>query len=206
MRIRDAFSALTLLLLLVSVASAQVYSPTEAAHDASSAPSAVDTKGFQLGIGLNGSSLRAENSDTESGAGFHVRLGYGVSRNITLFFGGAGASMNDDEYSLGQADLGIRGYFPGKSRWVPFLEGAVTGRALVIDVGYNDNLEVTGTGFTAGGGVDYYVSRSVGLGVHLNYTFGEFTDAKMGKERASLGNDSFSATGARFNMGLTWWP
>jgi hypothetical protein len=206
MRIQTMVAALALLFIMTAAASAQVYAPTEATHGGSNTPVTADTKGFHLGLGLNGSAIKSDNSDTESGGGFHFRIGYGITRNVTLFFGGAGASMNDAEYSMGQADLGIRGYFPGNGRWVPFVEGAFTGRALVMDVGYNDNLEFTGAGFTAGGGVDYYVSRSLGIGVNLNWTFGEFTDAKMGSEKASLGSDAFSATSTRFNIGLTWWP
>jgi hypothetical protein len=205
MRIRTSALALTLLLLSTAV-SAQVYAPTESSHGGSNAPLIADTKGFHVGLGLNGSALRKESSDTENGAGFHFRLGYGISRNITVFFGGAGANMNDAEYGMGQADLGIRGYFPRDSRWVPFVEGAFTGRALIMDIGHSDDFEISGNGFTAGGGVDYYVSRGFSIGLNLNWTFGEFTDAKMGTERVSLGNDSFSATSARFNIGLTWWP
>lgn len=202
------FSALILLGLVASPLSAQVYAPTSQPHAGSPVQGVVDTRGFHLGIGLNGSAIRAEDlsTNTESGGGIHLKLGYGVSPNVSLFAAGIAASMEGGDYSLGQFDLGVRGYFPGSSRWVPSVEGAVTGRAMVIDIGMNDDLELTGVGFTFGGGVDYYVAPSASLGVNLGWTVGKFTDAKMGSESGSLGNDSFSALSTRFNVGLTWWP
>lgn len=192
-------------------AGAQVYNPTENPRTSSSPSGSVDTNGFNLGFGLNGSAIRADDisTETESGGGFHLRLGYGVSRSVTLLFGVAGASMNEGEYSLGQADLGARLYFPGSSSWVPFVEGAFTGRALTMDAsvfGGTSDLDVTGVGFTGGAGIDYYVSQAVSLGLGLAYTFGDFTEASMGGETYDLGSDAFSAQTTRFNLGVTWWP
>lgn len=175
------------------------------------APTPADTEGFQIGLGLNGSAIQSDDlsDETESGGGLFFRIGYGFTPSLTVFAGGAGASMNDGEYGLGQFDLGLRLHFPRGSSWVPFVEGAVTGRALVIDssdLGTQDDLEVSGIGFTGGGGLDYYLNRSLSLGVELAWTFGDFTDAKMGGESVDLGDESFGATTSRFNLGLTWWP
>lgn len=205
---RSYASTLILLVLAAAPLNAQVYAPTSQPHDASSAERWVDTRGFHIGLGLNGSAIRADelSSNTESGGGMHVKLGYGVSSKVSLFAAVMGASMEGGDYSLGQFDLGVRGYFPGSSRWVPSLEGALTGRAMVVDVGMSDDLEVTGVGFTVGGGIDYYVAPSASLGANLGWTVGKFTDAKLGDTSASLGSESFSALTTRFNIGLTWWP
>jgi hypothetical protein len=194
---------------LTTPLAAQVHGPTDRPQQGGAA--GVDTRGLQLGIGLNGSSLSAQDfmPETESGGGLFFRIGYGITPRLTVFAGAAGASMNDGEYGLGQVDVGARGYFPGASRWVPFVEGALTARALIFDkadLGTADDLEIFGGGFTLGGGIDFYARSSLSLGAALAWTFGEFTEAKMGDRRESLGDDAFNAGTARFNLGLTWWP
>lgn len=194
-------------LALAGSAGAQVYNPTENPRSGSAPSGTTDTNGFHIGFGLNGSAIQLDesSSDTETGGGLHLRLGYGLNPNITLFLGAAGASMNEGEYSLGQADLGVRAYFPGSSAWVPFIEGAFTGRALTIESGRSE-LDVTGSAWTAGAGIDFYVSPAVSLGLALEYTFGDFTEASMDGRTIDLGSDAFGAQTTRFNLGLTWWP
>ncbi len=147
--------------------------------------------------------------DAENGPGFNFRIGYGFTPSVTLFFGATGASMNEGDYQMGHADLGVRAYFPRSSRFVPFIEGAITGRALVVDGYYfdsPDNFELTGIGFTGGAGVDYYVSSAFSLGLELTYTVGAFSEASMGGVSVELGDEAFDAQSARFNLGFSWWP
>jgi opacity protein-like surface antigen len=202
-------SALTVLAATLLAAAAPL-----AAQPSLDAGRASSTKGFFIGANLNGSALSAEDlsDETENGGGLGLQLGYGFTPRLALVLDGTGARMNSEgeSYTLGHFDIALRYAFTGETRrWVPFLEGGYSGRAANIeDVSLDgitsDDLSISGTGFTFGGGIQYYTSPAIALGVGLKWTTGEFDTVEYGGESADgLGID---ATSARFNFGFTWYP
>jgi opacity protein-like surface antigen len=170
------------------------------------------TSGITLGVYLNGSSVKAEDqNESESGGGLSVRLGYGFSENLQLYAAGTGANIEyadaDDTYGMGHFDLGARYMFgSGLNSARPYLNAAFSGRAASFDFG-TETADLRGTGFTVGGGLEYFVNPSLAFEGGLDLTFGEFSEGRVGSGSwQDLGAESFRATSGRFNLGLAWHP
>ena len=66
------------------------------------------------------------------------------------------------------------------------------------------DLEISGGGFTFGGGLQYHVAPPVSLGASLRVTVGEFTTVKI--NNVSVDGFELDATSTRLTIGVTWWP
>ena len=204
---RTSVAALAALLLAAAPAAAQT-------GDAGAAV-ASSTKGFFLGAHLNGTAIGADDlsDESETGGGLGVQLGYGFTRSLALVLDGTGSLMGsgDEEFTLGHFDVAIRYAFTSPTRRVvPFLEVGYAGFAAQQDDAEIEgstetgDLSLVGTGVMVGGGLQYYVSPKLALGLGLKWTTGEFTEAEIGGVRLEdLGID---ATTTRVNLGLTWYP
>ena len=170
-----------------------------------------------LSLGLGGASLYSEDlqDETHSGGGFSAQLGWGFNRLFTLLTAANGAVMDqgDNEFVLVHFDLLGRFSFAGPRRaWVPYVEGGLTARVagqdnsvVIGDGGPQDvDLEISGGGFTIGGGVDYQVIPALALGANIRWTSGEFSTVKF--NNVSIDGFELDATSTRFNIGLTWRP
>jgi len=175
------------------------------------------TSGVFIGAALNGSAIKADDldSDTENGGGLTLQLGYGFTPKFALFFEGAGAAMDSEgPWTLAHFDFGARYHFANSSRaLVPFLEAAFSGRAGRGDdaVFYDENgnpqtgrMEITGGGFTVGGGLLYFFNPKLALNTQLKLTTGEFTTVKF--RNVSIDGFEIDATSTRFNIGISWFP
>ena len=179
----------------------------------------VNTSGFFLGLGLGISSLESDDltDGTESGGGLALALGYGFTPRFTLLLEAAAASLDaeeGEEVALGHFDIGARYHFlMQRRRVVPFVEVAFTGRALlqedaivVTDEGdsFEGDLEISGGGFTVGGGVLYYLNPRWALTGTLKFTGGEFSEVKVG--RVSVSGFELDASTTRLFLGANWYP
>jgi opacity protein-like surface antigen len=177
------------------------------------------TRGFTVGLHLTGASLNVEgdNNERESAGGGGIHVGYGLNRNFTLFLRGDGAKFDnlttDDvegEWTMGHFDVGARYNFASSLRkWIPFVEAALSYRAVSVDNPVVDNiprneLSITGAGLTLGGGVDYYFSESWAIDLQLLWTGGEFTTLRV--DNVSTSGLDFDATSSRVTLGVAWWP
>lgn len=118
------------------------------------------------------------------------------------------AADGTSTYDLAHADLGIRYLFtaPGR-RWVPFIGGSFTGwpaEVAVVDQGQRINVDIGGSGLTAGGGINYFLSAPFALTSTVQWTFGRFTEASV--EGINVPIDNFDGRSARFNLGFAWFP
>jgi opacity protein-like surface antigen len=176
---------------------------------------ASSTKGFFIGAHLNGSSVTGDDfsdGDSESGPGVGIQLGFGFTRQLAIVLDGTGAGLDVDgeTVGLGHFDVGLRYAFTGPTRrFVPFVEAAFTGRALEqsdvdLDDGETGDVTFSGTGFTLGGGVQYYVAPKWAVGAGLKWTTGEFDTVKV--DNVSVSDLGIDAKSARINFGVTWYP
>jgi hypothetical protein len=206
--IRNAFLALAASALITGAASAQT------AHSS--------TQKFFIGLGLNGSSIKFEGdgNETESGPGFSLQLGYGFTPKFAMFVEGTGAALDDDDPSsdnpvaLGHFDIGARYHFSNPSRkLVPFLEVALTGRALAQDDATFDDgaggtqtadVSYTGGGFSFGGGLLYFFNPRWALNGGVKWTVGEFSTVTV--DNVSVSGFEADATSARLTLGVSWFP
>ncbi|MFN8573091.1 MAG: outer membrane beta-barrel protein [Gemmatimonadaceae bacterium] len=180
----------------------------DVAHAQSAAKSR--TRGFFLGGGLEGAAQSVEDSNTDSGAGAGLTLGYGFNKTWALFVNGSGASLDSDEigsYTLGQGDVGVRVSFrSGPNQVVPYIVGALSGRTAKIDFiddqGDSHSADVNGTGLTLGAGLNVFFSPSVALDLHYLYTGGSYDEVKFNNITIS-GLDAKAQTG-RFRIGVNW--
>jgi len=66
------------------------------------------------------------------------------------------------------------------------------------------DLEISGGGFTFGGGVKYHVAPAWALGASLRWTVGEFSTVKV--NNVSVDGFEIDATSTRLTVGVTWRP
>jgi hypothetical protein len=168
-------------------------------------------RGFFLGLGLSGTSIQSNEGDgaKDSGGGGSLYLGWGFTPQLALYLEGATSGMNGDggPYVLTHSELGLRYHFSGASRrLVPFLEGALgarmaTGEQVTIGT-RTDEMEVSGSAFTVGGGFLWFVSPRAGLNASLKLSPGEFTTVKFGN--VTVEGFDYEATSTRLTIGVTW--
>jgi hypothetical protein len=164
--------------------------------------------GFFLGGGFDGNGITTSSDNvTESGPGGSFVIGYGFSRRWSLYSEASAATINLDggggTYSLVHLDVGTRIHFrTGPNVVVPFLQFAVSGRAMGADV---DGTSVTGSGagVTVGGGLNMHFTPAVAFSTAVTWTAGDFDKFQVGSQTIST-NASVSATSARVHIGLVW--
>lgn len=168
-------------------------------------------KGFFLGAGLNGTAIDSDElaDGSDSGGGLSLQLGWGFTPALALFLEGTAASINaeGDSWMLSHGELGLRYHFVGGARkFVPYVEGAAGSRIGTLEnttVGTQQgDLEISGPGFTLGGGFLYFFNKGLGLNTSLKWTSGEFTTVKF--RNVSVSGFEYDATTTRLSVGLTW--
>ncbi len=175
------------------------------------------TRGLNLGVHLQASSLSVQDGDADSGGGLGLRVGYGLNRIVTLYFEMDGVSVDSESadefqgtWTLGHADFGARFHFANTLRsWVPYLDVAVGARAASVnDVEVNGqsvgDISFSGGSISFGGGIYAYFSQTFALDVGVKFSGGEFTELDLGS--VSLNNLDIDANSTRFKVGIVWWP
>jgi predicted porin len=170
-----------------------------------------NTRGFMANLHYSRTSLKTEDADkTDMGNGVGVRLGWGFSPSITAYAGLAASKLiiedpgADGDYGLGQFDIGVTYNFAKSTRaLVPYLELALSSQAIAYSSVAGD-FSQTGTGFTFGGGINYYFSRSTALQVGLNFTGSSFDDGEI--DGSKIADSGGKASGGRLMIGFTFYP
>jgi hypothetical protein len=161
--------------------------------------------------------LVVEDGDRHNAGGGGLWLGYGFNRTIQLFLQADAAEFDVNDatvegtWTLAHADLGVRFHFANSLRsWVPYLQAAVTARAVTVqdgalnDVAQTEDISLLGGGLTLGGGIVFYFNESLGLDLQLAWTGGKFTELEVGS--TTVGDLDIDAQSTRFNIGVSWWP
>lgn len=174
------------------------------------------TRGFNLGGYLEGAQLSVEGNDPSGGGGLGLRIGYGINRIVTLFLGIDGTAIEVEDgtapsgdWHMAHFDCGARFHFANTLRsWVPYLEAAITGRAVGLDpavVAGQDvgELSFSGAAFSLGGGIALYLKENLAIDIGLVASGGEFNEIEVGA--VSVGNLDVDANSSRFRVGLVWW-
>ena len=200
-------------MLLLAAAAAGPLAATPAAAQLDPMPLRSSTTGFNLGLFLNGSAVQVENSDVvESGGGLGVHLGYGFSEAISVFLRVDVASIRsedvDDDYAMAHADLGARFSFGRPTSPVrPYLQAALGGRAFSWDTGPEGELQVRGSALSAGAGLEYFLNPDLAIEGGLHVSYGDFSEGRLdGGDWVDFGDEAFSATTTRFDLGVSWHP
>ena len=175
------------------------------------------TRGFVLGLHGSGGGLSIEGEDTNNAGGGGVFVGYGLNRRFTLFAQLDGAQFDEQssgdiegDWTLAHWDVGVRFNFANSlRRWIPFVQAAVGRRSInvkdpVVDGNAEEEVDLSGTSFTAGGGVGFYLTSAWALEAALHFTGGEFSTLRV--NNVSVSGLDFDATSTRFNLGVRWWP
>lgn len=174
------------------------------------------TRGFNLGVYLEGAQLTVEDGDPSGGGGLGLRAGYGVNRIVTMYLNIDGSAIDvsdpsnpSGQWHLAHFDLGARFHFASTlRRWVPYLEAAITGRAVSLndaEVGTDQvgKLTFSGGALSVGGGLSVYLKETLALDVELIASGGTFNQIDIGA--ISVNNLDLHATSGRFKVGLLWW-
>jgi opacity protein-like surface antigen len=199
--------------LVLATALAGTLTTTAAAQLDGPAPRS-NTEGFNLGLFLNASSAEVEDADeADRGGGLSLHLGYGLNPNMQLFSRLSVAAIQsegfqEDQFALAHFDLGLRYSFGTTDMPVrPFLQGAYSGRAASFDLGSEGQLDVRGSGFTGGGGLEYFVTPSLAVEGGLSFSFGEFDEGRLdGSDWVDLDDASIDMQVIRLDVGLSWHP
>lgn len=199
--------------LVLAAALAGTMTTTAAAQLDGPAP-ASNTQGLNLGVFLNASAAQVEDADeADRGGGLSLHLGYGLNPNIALFsrLGVAAIQsegLEDDQFALAHFDLGLRYSFGTEAAPLrPFLQGAYSGRAASFDLGPDGMLDVRGSGFTGGGGLEYFFQPNLAFEGGLLFSFGEFDEGRLdGSDWVELDDASIDMQTIRLDLGLSWHP
>lgn len=195
MRPWTVLGALGISLFALNSASAQVQKST--------------SSGFFVGLGVEGSGIVANQpgSVTESGGGAGLTLGYGFSRRWSLYGEFSGANINETgggSYQLAHVDLGARVHFrTGPNTVVPFLQFGLAGRGIAQDIN-GSNVTGSGGGGSFGGGLNAHFNPKVAFTTAVTWTVGSFDSYTVDGQAATGG--AVSATSARVQLGLLWFP
>ena len=175
------------------------------------------TRGFHLGVHLQGAALSIEGDDTsDEGGGIGLHVGYGINRIVTLFadLDGAvvtveGADNLSGDWGMAHFDIGARFHFASTlRRWVPYLEAAVGWRTVGVDdaIVATETLEsvsFNGGSFSIGGGLSVYLAETWALDLGARFSAGEFTKIDIGS--ISVNDLDIDASSGRVNLGIIWW-
>ncbi len=182
------------------------------------------TRGFHMGFQLQAAALSVEGGDADTGGGAQLMAGYGFNRIVTGFVGIAGASVNAVNqpnvagvWETVHVDLGARFHFANTlRRWVPYLEAALSARAMRVggaDVDGEeliDNITRSGGALTLGAGMAVFLSEQFALDFGLDISSGEFTDISgdyrlLRGGRYTISGLDIDATSSRFGFGFQYW-
>jgi opacity protein-like surface antigen len=175
--------------------------------------------GFLLNLHLAGNSIKwdveGEDTETETGGGLGLGLGYGFGERFALVVNLDAASVKSDEDDAGDAedlalahfDIGGRLNFGSTASAIrPYVNVAFSGVAEgTTNEDEDENITISGGGYTLGGGLQYFFSPRFALDAALQGTFGEFTKIQVGDESEDFDED-IKFTTARLQLGLTWHP
>lgn len=175
------------------------------------------TRGFNIGLHLQGGSLRGEDDDEPAeGGGFGARVGYGFNRNFTGYIELDGIVFDvenpelEGEWAMGHADLGLRYNFANSQRrWIPFVEAAIGTRAVSVEDATSEGEDVgtvtfSGGAFSLGGGISFFTSEKFAIETLMKFTGGKFEQIDVGD--VSVRNLDIEASSFRFKIGVSWWP
>jgi hypothetical protein len=177
-----------------------------------------NTQGFMANLHLSGASItppkvEGEDNETGSGGGAGVRLGWGFSPNFTIYADLDAAKVTfdktDGDFALAHIDFAVSYNFLSSSRKLrPYVEvgySVIALGATLKNPGSPDADYVQGGGgWVAGGGINYFFSRSAALNLGLDIGSAKFEDAEIDKTK--IADTGGNATTARINLGLTWYP
>ena len=173
------------------------------------------TQGFHVGAGLNGSSVKLDFEDEETGlaaerengAGITLAVGYNFTPRFGLLINLSGANIDSEggSYGLGHGDLAGRFSFANPaSALVPYLELGVSSIALV-DEADGEDIQISGTGFTGAAGLNYFFSPKLALDANLRFSTGELDTLRINGESVTT-DEGVDVTTARINVGVSWFP
>lgn len=156
------------------------------------------TAGFFAGLGYEGAAIITEVTDTASGAGASLVLGYGFNPTWSLYTESSGADI--EGATLAHFDVGARAHFMDSSKGArPFVQFGLSGRA--ISDGF---ATVSGGGVSFGGGVNAHFTPLVAFSGAITWSVGTFSQYRIGG--VSGGGSGIRATSARVHLGLIWFP
>jgi opacity protein-like surface antigen len=174
------------------------------------------THGFALGLHAQGAGLDPEDDLNDAGGGGGLDFAYGFRNGISPFLTFSVAAMQPEDgkigssYALTEVDLGARYHFGGEQNsWRPFVEAALTGMlATFEDVNFGgaiEDVEVKGPAFSAGGGIDYFISPSLSAGLGLRWSTGSFDEVTIRNFTVRLDpEDEFDVTTTRLQLGMRY--
>ena len=165
------------------------------------------TKGFSLGghvavIGSNPDSFDLNGQRTDptrvTTAGGGLIVAYGVNEWLTIALNGDGRELEGDRH-LSFGDIGLQIFLPGRNGLRPHLDVAMTGRRAEFETAAGA-MDTRGHGWSIGGGVLYFWSRSLALDAALLRTAGDLDRHTHGE------HDAIGVSGTRLLLGVRWYP
>ena len=178
------------------------------------------TQGWVFGLGSGTTAVSFESDPADGAALVDLRIGYGLTRIVTPYLGGAYADIRSrgleafDRLTFAHVDLGVRLHLAGgRRRWVPFGDLALTFWQVsdVLKNGERTHDFTSMPTVSVGGGLAIYLSESLALDVNVKAATGRFRDVPAG--HIQTGGTSrygsvlhLDAESVRLSVGISWWP
>ncbi|MEM8556231.1 MAG: outer membrane beta-barrel protein [Bacteroidota bacterium] len=197
---------LALVLLLIAPASAF------AQFDAPARPAYSNTDGLFLHLRSGGHGIAFNDAGDDSGGSIGLRVGYGLSRRVTLYLGFEGGSLGGesrlpgmeaiDDSGLAYLELGGRYHFRPGHRFVPYADAALFVMGAGADLP-GDDVTYAGAGLSAGAGALYFVTPRVALEGGATFSGGRLFERELDGRDDDI---EIGMAGVRMHVGVTFYP
>ncbi len=167
-----------------------------------------DETGITLGIKLIGASLNLDDEDDtfieDTGAGLQLDFAYRFNPvfSLELSLGGAGHETEisgiDAFFGMGQLLAYYR--FRPDGAFRPYIKGGFGGYSLEIKEG-SESIRMEGGGFVFGGGVRYFFTEHVALGLDLAHNIINYNKGELKLGEFSIETD-IDEDGSQTSVGL----
>lgn len=154
--------------------------------------------------------------DTRAGLGGGVEIGYRITPRLLAYAGADIAKQEINEvglagdFGLTHLEAGARLSFPTSSRILPYVGAWVGRRSLTttvenFDTGEIFDLSLSGLGFGASAGIQYFVSPVLALDGGLSVGMGKMGNVKVDDLAQDWGTPDNTTT-TRIRFGANWYP
>jgi Outer membrane protein beta-barrel domain len=164
------------------------------------------SRGFFASLTATAAGFNEKGTDLDVGGGMGVEVGYAPVPALAFFVrvdGGWRTPPEDEggEQTLWFGDVGGRVYLGGRRAAVrPFADASFTAFGIA-----GDEEELSGTGFSAGGGVQARVARNLAVDLGFRWLAGTLDTDDTGGESTPL-EDEIEGRGARVYLGISGFP
>lgn len=172
--------------------------------------------GYASGYTVKGDQFGSDEIRTDGGILGGVGIAYGFTPMFGLYANldaarqGNRTDRSNGNFGVAYFEFGTRVNLTmlQSAKFLPYVNAAYMSRAMAADVdlggGNTERFELSGAGFSIGGGAQYRMSPRFSFDGGVQVGMGKFDEGRFGGTRQSVRLDNTTST--RVSLGLNWFP